>query len=339
MGTARVVLAAAWICAFATSGAATTASAGRLPPLVDPGWLARHRVGVAVLDVRRDPADVLSLSDPPGHVPGAVPVPVDLLRDPRTDAGDVRFAPPPGRFAALMRHLGVDTGEPVVVAWSGTRYRDLEGATWLVWLFALYGHDAVALLDRGNAGWRSAGHGLEHVWAAPEPGTFEVRRVREGLLATTAEVERIVREGGAILVDARAPEVYRGERPAPGTGARGHIPGAVNLPAASLLVVDGDGDLHFRPLGELRERAAAAGLRPDVRIVVHCDGGREAAVAWFVLARLLGFPDVALYDGSMFAWTADAARVRTLVRGAEPGGREMVRGLDGASSTGQRSFR
>ncbi|GBD41430.1 Putative thiosulfate sulfurtransferase [bacterium HR39] len=329
-------LAVAWTCVLLFVALPVRAA---VPPLLEPERLARLLGRAAVLDVRMDRGEMLDSVDPDGHVPGAVPVPVELLRDARTEDGDVRFAPPPGRFAALLRRLGVDAGEPVVVAWPGTRYRDLQGATWLVWLFALYGHDAVALLDRGNAGWRRAGLPVETAWRMPAEGGFAVTRVRERLRATTAEVERIVREGGAVLVDARDPAVYRGERPAPGTGARGHLPGAVNLPGASLLVVDRDGDLHFRPPGELRERVAAAGLRRDVRIVVYCDGGREAAVVWFVLARPLGFPDVALYEGSLFAWTADPARARMLVRGAEPGGPEVVRGLDGTPSAVQRSFR
>jgi len=293
--------------------AGPAASSPAIPPLVDSHWLARHRAAVTVLEVRRELEEILTRHDPRGHVPGAVPVPAQALRLPRTEQGEVGFALPSDRFAALVRRLGVDAGKPVVVSWTGTRFHDLQAATYLVWSFALYGHEDAALLDRGTAGWRSAKRPVETLWPEPRPGDFTVTAVRRRLLATTAEVERIVQQGGAVLVDARDPAVFRGERPGAGTGVRGHLPKAVNLPVAELLTVDGDGDLHFRPVEELRARAVAVGLRPDRRIVVYCSGGREAAVVWFVLARLLRFPDVALYDGSLFAWTADPRRRRLLV--------------------------
>ena len=125
------------------------------------------------------------------------------------------------------------------------------------------------------------------------PASFTPRR-RPQRIVSTDEVAAATGESSVLLVNALDRESFAG----------GHIPGSVNVPFAEL--VDDAGRL--RPLEELRELFADVGaLDPSVRPVTYCGGGIAATAAAFAL-HSLGRDDVAVYDGSMNAWTADPAR-------------------------------
>lgn len=228
-----------------------------------------------------------------GHIPGAGFADLVELSDPARPAWFM--LPEPARFAEGMSRLGIGDGTHVVA------YDAADGiwAARLWWMLRAFGFDAVSLLDGGLQGWRAAGFPLSTEAADVAPARFEARPQPE-LIATRADVEKVVRDGGACLVNALPTELYRGDVPII-PGRAGHIPGSVNVPTASL--VDPSSN-RLLPVDQLRERFAAAGALDGAKIVTYCGGAIAATFDAFALA-LLGRDDVAVYDGSLVEWSSD----------------------------------
>jgi thiosulfate/3-mercaptopyruvate sulfurtransferase len=238
-----------------------------------------------------------------GHLPGAVFV--DWTRD-IVDLGDpvpVQLAPP-GAFAAAMGGLGIGDGALVVA------YDDYDHmfAGRLAWALRYYGHDAVRLLEGGYARWIAENRPVTSDAPVVTPVRF-TPRARPALRRTADDVSRAVGRADVLLVDARPPEQYAGTSSA--AARAGHIPGARNVPYATLIDASSG---RFRSKDELARAFADAGidvanLPPEV--VVYCNGGVSCTVAASALA-LLGRDDVAVYDGSWNEWGNDPERpIRT----------------------------
>lgn len=222
------------------------------------------------------------------HVPGAVFA--DQLNDLSDPDGEAPFAAVDSdRFAEVLGGLGVGDDHHVVV------YDSVNGiwATRLWWQLGLEGFDRVSVLDGGLAAWKAAGLDTAPGAETRPPATFTARR-RPERIRSTAEVEAAVEDPGVLLVNALDREDFE----------RGRIPGSVNVPFTELVEADG----RLRPVEELRELFESVGaLDPGRRPVTYCGGGIAATAAALALAEL-GRGDVAVYDGSMNAWTADPDR-------------------------------
>ncbi|SDU34663.1 sulfurtransferase [Gordonia westfalica] len=223
-----------------------------------------------------------------GHLPGAVFIDqITGLSDPD---GEAPFAAASSeKFAATVGEAGIGDHSTVVV------YDTVNGiwATRLWWQFGLEGFDDVVVLDGGYDAWVKAGLPTE-TGESPHPAaTFTAHR-RPGRIASTDEVVAATADSSVLLVNALDRESFSG----------GHIPSSVNVPFGEL--VDESGAL--KSLDELRELFTEAGaLDPAVRPVTYCGGGIAATAAALAL-KTLGRHDVAVYDGSMNASTADPAR-------------------------------
>ena len=248
-----------------------------------------------VLDVRwtlGGPSGVADYAS--GHIPGAHFV--DLDRELSGPPGPGRHPlPDAAAFGAAMRRHGVDRSRLVVAydAATGTS----AARAW--WLLRSFGHPNTALLDGGFAAWVSAG--LPTVSAAdhdPAPGDFDP--VPGGMPLLDADgAAAIARDG--ILIDARAPERFRGETE-PVDPVDGHIPGARNVPAQSTQTPEG----RFLPAAELRSRYAAAGVEAGKPVAVYCGSGVVATEGVFAMG-LAGI-DAALYAGSWSEWITNPGR-------------------------------
>jgi thiosulfate/3-mercaptopyruvate sulfurtransferase len=219
-----------------------------------------------------------------GHIPGAVFVDVDtMLAGPPSVAAGRHPLPDPEHFAASMRALGIEE-ESVVVA-----YDDAGGtvAARLVWMLRAVGVSA-ALLDGGIGGWEGP---LSTEEPAIVPSRFPAQPWPEALLASADDAA----DPALRVVDARAPERFRGEVE-PVDPVAGHIPGAVSVPATSLLGPDG----RFLPRAELRARLEGAD-------VAYCGSGVNACFL-VLAAQHAGLPAPRLYPGSWSQWSGDPSR-------------------------------
>jgi thiosulfate/3-mercaptopyruvate sulfurtransferase len=273
-------------------------------PLVDASWLAEHLAAPWLclvdfrwyLDGRSGRAAYAS-----GHLPGAVFV--DLEEVTGTGPGAGRHPlPEPEAFTRAMRAAGVGRDSTLVV------YDDQGGAVAarLWWMLRYFGHDAVAVLDGGLQAWRG---GLVTEPTNPTPGDVTAGEPRRWMRLDYEAVRALSR--GTVLLDARAPERYRGEFE-PIDPRAGHIPGARSAHYRDNL----SDDLRFKPPPELRERFLRLGVGPATEVVVYCGSGVSACHDLLAL-ELAGLPGARLYPGSWSDWSArPGAPVAT---GPEPG--------------------
>lgn len=191
-----------------------------------------------------------------------------------------------------MRRAGVRADRPVVV------YDDWQGraAARAWWLLRLHGHGDVRVLDGGWTAWRMAGHPVERGPAEVGPGDFTVADVTGMPLLGADDVL-----GAGVLVDARAPERFRGDEE-PVDPVAGHVPGAVNVPTTANLGADG----RFLDAEALRAAYAAVGAVPGADVAVYCGSGVTAAHG--VLAMEVAGIAAALYPGSWSEWVSDPRR-------------------------------
>ncbi len=249
------------------------------PTLLDVRWRLGGPPGMA--DYRR------------GHLPGAVFIDLDRdLAGPPGPAGRHPL-PAPEAFQAAMRAAGVSDGRPVVVYDEA----DSTAAARAWWTLRYFGHPDVRVLDGGYRAWTAAGHEVTTAVPSPAPGDFTARP--GGMPVLDAAGAAALAENG-VLLDARAPERYRGEVE-PIDPVAGHIPGAVSAPTFGNVGPDG----RFLPARRLRERFAALGVTGAAEVGAYCGSGVTAAHE--VLALTLAGIPAALYVGSWSNWVADPA--------------------------------
>lgn len=279
-----------------------------LPLVVDGAWLEarlgdpRLRIVDATAHLRL-PADG-SVELRPGresyareHIPGAVFA--DLLGDLADRDAPLPFTVPASeRFARCMGELGVGEGTYVVVYDQFDPARDPENyqlwAPRLWWHLRLEGFDDVAVLDGGLGAWKAEGRPVTSAPSSYPPAEFRARR-RPELLADTDEVAAAIADDDVVIINALTAESYAAAR----------IPRSHNV--SFTLIVDPKSG-RMRSADELRPHFERTGaLDRDRRAITYCGGGIAACVGALALARL-GRGDVAVYDGSMSAWTADSGR-------------------------------
>ncbi len=267
-----------------------------------------NRPNLTILDVRWQLSDG---SQPDlyasGHIPGAAFV--DLDRDLAAPPGEGGRHPLPTAedFERAMRGAGVSNDGPVVV------YDDANGlpAARAWWLLRYFGHADVALLDGGLQAWLAAGRPLAEGDETPQhPGDFQARAGGMPVI-DAAQAGELAATG--VLIDARAPERYRGETE-PMDPVAGHIPGARNWPMAGMLASEG----RFRPRAELAAQLAELTEgKGGAEIGAYCGSGITAAHTVLAL-ELAGIGGAALYPGSWSEWVTDPER--PVATGDEPAG-------------------
>ena len=276
--------------------------------LVSTDWLAGHldSPDLVVLESNED----ILLYDT-GHIPGARKI------DWHTDLNDAdtRDFVDGAAFAKLMGEKGVSRDSTVVI------YGDKSNwwAAYALWVFTLFGHEDVRLLDGGRDKWIAEGR--EMTTEKPQVTATDypvVERRDEPVRAYLTDVLGYL--GNGPLIDVRSPAEYTGERTHmpdymdEGAMKGGHIPTAVSVPWGKAAAEDGT----FRSRTELDALyGGEAGLKAGDDVVAYCRIGERSSHTWFVLKHLLGFESVRNYDGSWTEW-GNAVRV-PIVRGAEPG--------------------
>jgi thiosulfate/3-mercaptopyruvate sulfurtransferase len=262
-------------------------------PLISAAELSAVLDDVTLLDVRYRLSRPLEEEYVAGHLPGAAYVDLDRDLAAPPGAGGRHPLPEPAVFAAAMRRAGVRGDRPVVVYddWAG----HAAGRAW--WLLRHHGHSDVRLLDGGLAAWVANGGSLAAGTVEAAPGDFSVSTRGPGMPVVSADRVPDV----PVLVDARAPERYRGEVE-PIDPVAGHIPGAVNVPTAVNLGADG----RFRSAEQLRALYAAAGVTGETEVAVYCGSG-VTAVHDIIALEIAGIR-AALYPGSWSGWIADPDR-------------------------------
>jgi thiosulfate/3-mercaptopyruvate sulfurtransferase len=291
----------------------TDASSAKFAEYSEPGrlvtgeWL-EARLGTPGLVVVESDEDVLLYET--GHIPGAVKV------DWHTELNDpvVRDYVDGEGFADLLSRKGISRDDTIVI------YGDKNNwwAAYALWVFSLFGHEDVRLLDGGRDKWIAEGRPI--TTDAPTPSPTEYPVVQRDDTVLRAYKDDVLAHLGKPLIDVRSPEEYEGSRtsapayPEEGALRAGHIPTAKSVPWARAVAPDGG----FKSRAELDSiYRDEAGLQDGDSIVAYCRIGERSSHTWFVLKHLLGFEDVRNYDGSWTEW-GSAVRV-PIATGSAPG--------------------
>jgi thiosulfate/3-mercaptopyruvate sulfurtransferase len=260
----------------------------------------------AVIDAR-DPVTVLDVRwrvDRPdgraaylqGHLPGAVYVSLEDELSDHAIAGRGRHPLPSGRsLEVAARKWGVRQDGLVVVYDDWNR----AGSARAWWVLTAAGLDNVRILDGGLSAWLSAGRSLDTGPVDPQPGNVTVPQ--DDLYAGCRATLTAQQIGAVTLLDARAPERFRGDVE-PLDPVAGHIPGAKNLPSVAVLADDGT----FIGDDALTQLLSGRGIDHDGGVGVYCGSGVTAAVTVAALAAT--GREAALYPGSWSEWCSDPAR-------------------------------
>ena len=262
--------------------------------LVSTDWVAAHLDDPGLVLVESD-EDVLLYDT--GHLPGALKIDWHMdLNDPL-----VRDYLDAEGFAELMSRKGISRDHTVIFYGDNSNW----WAAYALWVFSLFGHPDVRLMNGGRRKWVLEQKPLvtevpdreRTEYPVPERRDAPIRAFRDDVLSH-------LRKGGA-LVDVRSPQEFSGEMlhmpdyPQEGAMRGGHIPGARNVPWKRAANDDGS----FRSAAELEKiYADEIGLNREDAIIAYCRIGERSSHTWFVLRHLLGYPNVRNYDGSWTEW-------------------------------------
>ena len=261
--------------------------------LVSTDWVAQHKnePGIRLVEV-----DVDTSAYETGHVAGALGWhwQNDLQQRPRRDI------PTRTEWEALLARSGIGPSTLVVL------YGDNHNwfAAFAYWLFRLYGHRSVALMDGGRQKWLDEGRPTTTDVPVYPVTAYVAAEADPKLRAYRDDVALSLGLSSAALVDVRSPGEYSGELLAPanlpqeGAQRGGHVPGAANIPWASAVQEDST----FKSAEELAALYGGKGVTAAKPTIAYCRIGERSAHTWFVLTELLGYPNVRNYDGSWTEW-------------------------------------
>jgi thiosulfate/3-mercaptopyruvate sulfurtransferase len=260
--------------------------------LVSTTWLAENLSNPKVVVVESD-EDLLLYAT--GHIPGAVKI------DWHTDLNHavLRDYLNGEDFSALLSRGGISRDTTVIL------YGDNKNwwAAYALWVFKLFGHPDVRLLDGGRELWIAEGRELTTETTVSVKTDYPVIERDDSLYR--AYRDDVLAHLGKPLIDVRSPAEYTGERthmpnyPEEGALRGGHIPGAASIPWSKAA----NDDATFRPFAQLKELYIDnEKFDPSKELIAYCRIGERSSHTWFVLKYLLGFENVKNYDGSWTEW-------------------------------------
>jgi thiosulfate/3-mercaptopyruvate sulfurtransferase len=226
------------------------------------------------------------------RIPGAQFFDIDDISDSNTTLP--HMLPSAEKFASRMRRLGIGDGKKVIAYDTA----GLFSAARAWWMFRIFGHDDVAVLDGGFPKWKAEGHPIdEDPPGKPQERHFSAR-FQSMMVRDKADVLNAVKSGKSQIADARSPGRFTGQEPEPRPGVRsGHMPGAANVHYATLLNPDGT----LKSPDAIARVFADAGVDVKKPVITSCGSGITAAILTLGLT-LIGAKDHALYDGSWSEW-------------------------------------
>ena len=267
---------------------------------VSSEWLADHLddTSLLIVDCRQNSHSYFQ-----EHIPGAIYMHEGLLRM-HIGKFPVKWISPEAA-QVVFSTLGFEQDRPVVV-YSGNRLLTSSSATTsdgleqtlVAYSLARYGCRKVMVLDGGLAKWKSENRKLIRDFGTSRLSPFSVD-VQIDFLIGYDECVRLKDEPDVILLDTRPSILYEGQGP---WAKPGHIPGAINLPAA--LMMDAGNSTLLKPEVEIRRILFSYGITPEKTIICSCGTGRSATAIFLILKYYLGYPDILMYEGGFTEWSS-----------------------------------
>ncbi len=261
--------------------------------LVSTDWVADNggNPGVRLVEV-----DVDTTAYESGHIAGAV----GWNWQTQTSDQIRRDIASKGQWEELLAASGIGNDTKVILYGDNSNWF----AAFAYWIFKIYGHADVALMNGGRVKWAKEGRPLTTDAPDIQAVSYSATDADWSLRARQADVERGLENANTVLIDVRSPAEFAGEVMAPPglpeTAQRmGRIPGARNVPWATAV---NEEDGTFKSADELNEIYGGKGATADRDIVAYCRIGERSSHTWFALHELMGLPNVTNYDGSWTEW-------------------------------------
>ncbi|MCX8029034.1 MAG: sulfurtransferase [Brevinematales bacterium] len=262
--------------------------------LVSTEWVTKNinNPNVRIVEVDYEPSASYEL----GHIPNSVLI--DWKKDINNQT--VRDILSKEQFEELNSRLGISNDTTVVL------YGDFRNwfAAFAFWVYKLYGHQDVRLMNGGRKKWIEEKRELTKEIPSYQKTNYKASGINIGYRAYFDIVLKSLNRKDVVLIDVRSPAEYKGEITAPpeypneAAQRSGHIPGAINIPWATAL----NEDDTFKSTEDLKKIYQEKGITPDKSIIAYCRIGERSSVTWFVLKYLLNYPIVSNYDGSWSEW-------------------------------------
>lgn len=257
--------------------------------LVDTNWLVKHQhnPNIIVIDAR-------SKKDyEKGHINGAINIPVEITFNPKINTdkvGNIKY------ISALFSESGIRNENTVVI------YDDNSNidAGRVLWVFEVYGHENVKLLNGGIKAWQvNSEQALSSVSTQLEKTNY-VPTINSQRLITKLSMQLAIKDKENLIIDTRTKQDYNGNMSL--ASRSGHIPNAINIPWTENFE-EVNGVKVLKSIEDLRK--IYGDVKKDQRVVLYCYKGKHSSISYTVM-RQLGY-DTAHYDGSWYEWANDPA--------------------------------
>jgi len=235
------------------------------------------------------------------HIPGALYFDIDAVSDATSSLP--HMLPSADSFAESMQMLGIKANSLIVVYDT----HGLYSAARVWWMFKVFGHQNVQVLDGGLPAWRAQGGALEGGETRAMPSEEALGyTLNRAAVASFSDVAQVITDRSATLLDARPKARFDGLAAEPRKGLRsGHMPGAISTPITDLLEADENQVMRLKSPHALHDYFVALNLTPNDALITTCGSGVTAAVITLAL-EVAGFTPGRLYDGSWSEWGAAA---------------------------------
>lgn len=259
--------------------------------LVSTQWVADSKSSIRPIEVDVDTTQYES-----GHIPGAVAFNWQTQLQNQT----LRDIATKEEFEALLSDAGITPETHVVLYGDNNNWF----AAYAFWLFKLYGHEYVSLMNGGRKKWLAEEREITTDVPNYAKTTYKVSKVNSDLRADRDFVKTRLENGGFGLVDVRSVDEYTGKIIAPPnmpeTAQRaGHIPGAASIPWGQAVAEDGT----YKSKDDLEKLYGGKGITSSKQdVVAYCRIGERSSHTWFALKYILGLENVRNYDGSWTEW-------------------------------------
>ena len=273
-------------------GIATAPLAATFGPLVEANDLANalDAKQPVLLDIRND-----GYAD--SHVDGALWAPYKLFRGTKDNPGGLMD------LAVLEEHLeklGLEQDEPIVIISEGNTDTDFGAAARVYWTLKSTGFTDLSILNGGRIAWRDANLPLNNTLEIAVPSQLNLE-FDTTWLADTQHVSSVVKgENSGLLVDARLPEFFAGDKAHGAAKRPGTLPGAINQSYTTFFE---NGAAAISTPTDISALKASLGIKGDEEVISFCNTGHWAATHWFALSELADVENAKLYAGSMVEYS------------------------------------
>ncbi len=287
----------AWRAFFAASAVSAKADTSApvnavMPRIVETDQLESMlgASGLKIIDLRPQPEYNTA------HIPGSLSLSVESLR------GNIGGVPsmllPPPMLAAQFSLLGLQPADTVVIV-SGEKLYD---TTLVGMAFERMGHMNYTIMNGGYAKWAQEGRPANAALPTVTGSTYPVKQSADGFTVDFRNVAAKLGKSGTMIIDVRPEDYYVGKKS--DEARAGHIPGALNRPYTEDVVTSSNKVSSFQPIKALAAAYNQIIPSKETEVIVHCRTGHQASQTFFVLKRLLGYPNVRWYDAGWTEWAA-----------------------------------